>query len=65
MPRSKPFAHLRSAFDRDPERRRRVAELKRAMLDALRASEPEAEQGRAKTALKDPPAPHEHDPNRE
>ncbi len=45
MPRTKPFSHLRQSIDQDPERRRRVADMKRAMLDAQRLSDMRAQRG--------------------
>lgn len=38
MPRTKSFANLRQRIDEDPERRRRVADMKRAKLAAQRLS---------------------------
>ncbi|MDQ3540303.1 MAG: transcriptional regulator, partial [Chloroflexota bacterium] len=45
MPRTKPFSNLRQSIDQDPERRRRVADMKRAMLDAQRLSDMRAQRG--------------------
>lgn len=38
MPGTRSFDHLRRPIDQDPERRRRVADMKRAMVDAQRLS---------------------------
>lgn len=53
MPSSKPFATLRSEIDQVPERRRRVADMKRAMLDAQRLGELRAQRGLTQQGIAD------------
>lgn len=45
MSRTKSFSHLRERIDQEPERRRRVVDMKRAMLDAQRLAEIRAHRG--------------------
>lgn len=53
MPRTKPFSDLRQSIDQDPERRRRVADMKRAMLDAQRLSDMRARRGMTQQGVAD------------
>jgi DNA-binding XRE family transcriptional regulator len=53
MPRTKPFSDLRQHIDQEPERRRRVADMKRAMLDAQRLAEIRAHRGMTQQGVAD------------
>lgn len=53
MLRTKPFSHLRQRIDQEPERRRRVADMKRAMLDGQRLAEIRAHRGMTQRGLAD------------
>jgi DNA-binding XRE family transcriptional regulator len=53
MPSAKPFANLRAEIDQSPERRRRVRDMKRAMLDVQRLAGMRVQRGLTQKGVAD------------